>query len=275
MINMLLRTLIIVSASFGCTVPTIASAERLFGHEVEIRGRFGEQSLFIDGRAVHKNGILGLREYAIVSGVGVTIGFSGTGGNACDVSPFVISFPKSSAPRFDGPIESCGASTKMVGTDSITFELKSLPGRQGETWTWTLESGLRSNGKIAFTPEREKGWSQLRERQIEFPTDLYKYAEIAAQIKATAGSGEPAFLDGFSGPSSGEFKSDSYVGTGCGAHRCMTVGSFIFADPQLKKVFLGWRTDDGHLLVRPSPVTQWPARARGEFELWAAHWKTQ
>lgn len=81
--------------------------QNLFGHTVRVEGEYPERALKIDGRELHRNAILLFDGLIIVSGVPALIGSSSNGGNACDSSPFVVSFPPEGKPRFDGPIEAC------------------------------------------------------------------------------------------------------------------------------------------------------------------------
>ena len=68
-----------------------------------------------------EDAIILLDQIAIVGGIPVLIGGTSDGGNSCDGSPFVLSFPTGAPPRFDGPIDSCSKVTIEIKSDRVDF----------------------------------------------------------------------------------------------------------------------------------------------------------
>ncbi|APG93456.1 hypothetical protein [Sinorhizobium americanum] len=144
--------------------------ESLFGHTVRIEGEYPERALKLDDRELHRNAILHFDELVIVDSIPALIGSSSNGGNACDASPFVISFSTGGKPRFDGPIEGCAQIGREVFEDKVVFSTNNIPGKGREQWSWTPAGGLKELGVVAFVPEDQSGWQALRERAFEHPS---------------------------------------------------------------------------------------------------------
>jgi hypothetical protein len=243
-------------------------ALKAFGHEVEIYGALGEQKLVVDGREVLENWSLGLEGTAIVDGIGILIGTSNTGGNACDVSPFVISFPPGQSARIDGPLANCHAVTYTVHQDIIRFETQAGPAHDGDVWSWTPAGGFEEVGTTSFTPDQTKGWAALRERSASNPGDLLDYGEIANQIDDLLGPDREEVLPIIAGVGSGHFDGDAFVGSSCLPHMCTFVETMVFAHIPTKKVFLAWKLEDEPVVIRPK-LSEWPQVARMALVRWA------
>ncbi|MGO4112240.1 hypothetical protein ACC786_11365 [Rhizobium ruizarguesonis] len=68
---------------------------QLFGHHIVItKGSDSQDSLKIDDREVLKDYYVDIDEMHVIDGMAVAVGTSSAGGNACEGSPFVVSFPK-------------------------------------------------------------------------------------------------------------------------------------------------------------------------------------
>jgi hypothetical protein len=203
-----------------------------------------------------RNGIVGVEEVAIVDGIGVAIGYPGSGGNACDAAPFVLSFPGDKAPRFDGPLDTCDPVTHVISKDEIQFEVKAIPGRDGERWLWTPQSGFQSEGSFKHVESPEKTWSDLRSRKIDHPSELFDYADIASQIHALLGTEEKQFLPIITGL--GSFKFD----------KCRFEEALVVADLERERVFIAWKTENRPIIVRP-PLTEWSQTGRTILRDWS------
>jgi hypothetical protein len=268
------RALIAIAFLPALVAASQDTPKRYFGHEVQLlSGNDGETRLVVDGRELVRHEIIGIDEAAIVGGVGVVIGYSGSGGNACDQPPFVLSFPGNKAPRFDGPLDTCSEVIHVIGKDEIQFEVKALPGRDGERWLWTPQSGFQSAGSIKHVPSPEKTWSVLRSRKVDhpYPWELFDYAEIASQIHALLGPEEQEFLPIITGVGSGDFQGDMYVGTSCTPHMCDDTGALIVADLERERVFLAWKTENRPIIVRP-PIKEWSHSGRVALRDWSKTW---
>ncbi len=106
-------------------------------------GGSGSEKLELDGHTLVSDGIVGINEINIVSGVPVVIGYSAIGGNACDSNMFVVSFPPDQKPKFDGPIGDCTTVSVKVDKDRIKFSTVTLATHPGSTWKWTPEDGFK------------------------------------------------------------------------------------------------------------------------------------
>ncbi|NTH25657.1 hypothetical protein G6K83_11295 [Agrobacterium rhizogenes] len=243
-----------------------------FGHEIGITGEDPDLMLQIDGRTVLKDAIITLSEITLVAGVPTIVGERSSGGNACDGSPFVISFPDGGAPKFDGPIDSCAPVTMENKKDRLEFHTTPLPGRDGESWSWTPSDGLKALPSVAFTPDASKGWANIRERTLQHPADIFKYREIAQQLDDLLGTDKAVFESIIVGVGEGTFQGDDYVGTSCTPHMCDSTGAIIYLSTTDRKVFIAWKPDGQKIVVRPE-VKQWPEKPRRELKQWAEKWK--
>jgi hypothetical protein len=245
---------------------------RLFGHEVVIAKSGFDDQLSVNGRVLQKSPILSISEMAVVSGVGVAIGRSGDGGNSCEASPFVLSFPAGDAARLDGPLDTCRPVSHDVMTGEISLNTRALPGKAGERWTWRPEEGFRATGTTSHSPNMRRGWAALRAREVTHPLDLYEYGEVAESIRGLLGSDEQAFLPALAGPGSIRFEGDLLVSRACMAHNCDRTGALLLADLQTRRLFLAWKPEVKPIVVRPA-VGDWNGSARGQLRAWAAAWK--
>ncbi|MDO5897886.1 hypothetical protein [Agrobacterium sp. Azo12] len=257
----------------GPGIATAASIDiKMFGHHVIIQQRDFEQVLSIDGRDVLKDSILTVDDVRMISGIPTIIGSSSPGGNACDSSPFVVSFPTDGNPRVDGPIESCYPVNADVLPDKIVFSTRALPTSPGQTWTWTPKDGLAKSADQQFVADSSKGWSALREKTATHPSDLLSYGEIAAQINGLLATEKDFYSDIILGVGSGSFEGDYFVGSACTRHMCNEQEALLVAGIQEKKVFLAWKPSGEKIVVRP-PVKEWPDKAKFALREWAEKWK--
>ena len=242
-------------------------AMTVFGHPVELVGTLNDQKLTVDGKVLVKDAIVSIEQINVVAGTGVLIGGSSGGGNACDIAPFVVSFPPGEQAKVDGPINECGMGNIIFHPGSIEFVYSALPNLPGHRWIWTAAGGFKDAGDIAFGANGKLGWDALRHHDLAFPIDLYKNSEVGAAIKALTGTDDEAFTTGLTGPSDGEFDGDTYIGSGCVAHGCPFAGSFVIADIANRKIYLAWKEDGRPFVVRPS-VKQWPGPFRFRLKEW-------
>jgi hypothetical protein len=246
--------------------------ENLFGHTVRIEGEYPELALKVDDRELHRNAILLFEELVIVDGVPTLIGSSSNGGNACDGTPFVVSFPPGRKPRFDGPIEACANIEREVSVDKVVFSTKNIPGKGREQWSWTPTDGLKELGVVAFTPEDKSGWQALRERAFQHPSDALQNAEIVASLNSLLGADFDAFQEIITGMGGGEFKSGDYVGTTCTPHMCREQEALLFLSAKNRRAYAAWKPYEKKIVVHP-PIKEWPENAKQELRAWAEKWK--
>lgn len=187
------RFLLIASAAWVSTAQAADFDMHLFGRHVKIiKTDDSQYSLRIDDREVLKNYYVDLDEVHVVGGIGVIVGISSAGGNACEGSPFVVSFPKDANPRVDGPLDSCYPVTVKPSDEMLTFSTAATPNEPGQRWEWTSAAGFKDVKGEAFVADSSKGWDQLRERSVTHPAGLLDYAEIGAEISRLAGADQSA-----------------------------------------------------------------------------------
>lgn len=255
------------------SVAVAASFEmKMFGYRIAVVQRDFEQVLIIDERDFLRNTTINISDIQLVSGTPVVVGSSSAGGNTCDSSPFVISFPTGAKPKVDGPIESCRPVTIDVLADQLTFKTTALPNSPGETWTWTPASGFAKSVDQDFIADTSKGWSELREKTVSHPSELLSFGEVAAQINDLLGSDKDDYSNIILGVGSGSFDGDYFVGSACTRHLCQEEEALLVASIQEKTVFLAWKPSGEKIVVRP-PVKQWPERAKAALREWAEKWK--
>lgn len=246
---------------------------QLFGHHVVItKGEDSQDSLKIDDREVIKNYYVDIEEMHVIDGRAVAVGTSSAGGNACEGSPFVISFPQGQKPRIDGPLDSCLPVTVKPSDSKLTLSTPPTPNEPGQRWEWTASAGFKEVQGETFVADTSKGWDQLRERSVTHPGGLLDYAEVAAEINRLAGGDKALINDILLGVGSGEFKGDLFVGTACSRHMCMDQEAVVVADLASRTVYLAWKPSGQKIKVNPG-VKTWPEKAKVELRQWAAKWK--
>ncbi|TCU10020.1 hypothetical protein [Rhizobium sullae] len=246
---------------------------QLFGHHFVItKGNDSQDSLKIDDRDVLKNYYVDIHEMHVVDGMPVAVGTSSAGGNACEGSPFVVSFPQGQKPRIDGPLDSCLPVTVKPSDSKLTLSTQATPNEPGQKWEWTASAGFKEVQGETFVADTSKGWDQLRERSVTHPGGLLNYAEVAAEINHLAGADKALVNDILIGVGSGVFKGDLFVGTACSRHMCMDQEVVVVADLASRTVYLAWKPSGQKIKVNPA-VKTWPEEAKAELRRWAAKWK--
>lgn len=251
------------AAEFGMT---------LFGHAVSISPSDDQYKLEIDGREVLKNYYLDLDEIYLVGNTPTVVGTSSGGGNACEGSPFVVSFPANGAPRVDGPLDTCYGVKVELSEGELLLSTSATPNEPGQIWRWTPSDGIKEVGNQVFVADRSKGWPQLRERTASHPGDLLDFAEINAEIVRLAGD-DASLVNGILiGVGSGKYDGDLFIGTSCSRHMCLDQEAIVIADMVHKAVYLAWKPSGQKINVNPA-VKTWPDKPKAALREWAAKWK--
>ena len=245
---------------------------QMFGRSVSISKAEDQERLTIDGREILKNYYVSIDQIEMVGGTPVAIGTSSMGGNACEGSPFVLSFPPEGNPRLVGPLDTCFGVRVETLTDALILSTAATPNEAGERWIWTLQDGLKKTAGEEFVADTSKGWTQLRERTVSHPGELLAFAEIGREIASMAGADRELVNDILMGVGTGVFRGDYFVGTACTRHMCLEQEGLIIADMQARKVYLAWKPSGEKIKVEP-PVKEWPEKAKIEIRKWAAKWK--
>jgi len=269
---MVFRTIASVAIFSALIASARADELRAFGHDLSLLKNSDMQTVLrVDGRQIHENQYVTFEEIAVVAGIPVVVGSSSPGGNACEGSPFVISFPADKAPRLDGPIDSCRLIRYEIEADRIVFTTPASATNPGQAWEWT-PAGFEKGPSVAFSPDRTKGWDELRSREVDHPADLLSYGEVADQIFSLLGSDRDDVLPIVEGVGSAEYRGDFLVGSSCLPHSCSLIEQITVASLQDRRVFVAWKLEDKPIVVRPA-VGDWPSEARRALAEWARKWK--
>jgi hypothetical protein len=242
---------------------------KLFGHGVSVsRNKDFEQQLRIDDKIVIKDSIVSIEDVRVIDGVGVAIGYTSAGGNACNESYFVLSFPIEQPVRIDGPTGNCFSITYVVEPKGIRFSTEASVSRAGETWSWTPTDGMSQKTAVAFSESPSSdAWNDLRSRKISHPGEFFKYRALSAQLDSLLGVDRASVLPIVNGVGSVEYKGDVVLATSCVPHQCDETGTLIVIDLPTKKLFLAWRPSKRPTIVRPALET-WTPAARAELASW-------
>ncbi|MER9836146.1 hypothetical protein NKJ28_14355 [Mesorhizobium sp. M0145] len=269
-----LRNFLAIFAILSFTTASIADDFNaiLFGHSVEIYGET-EETMHLDGKPTITDGRLTIDEITIVNGIPTLVGNSLSGGNACEGSPFIVSFPPSGQPRIDGPIEGaeCALVTRKVEDTAITFSTAPSAGRVGKIWVWTPSAGLAEQASVEMQPDLTKGFATLRERTVKHPSDLFSYGDISSAFSDLLGPDLGAYRETLDGTGSGKFVGDDYVGTACTPHMCGVQEALVFVSAKEHRIYAAWKPDQKKIKVRP-PLDEWPDKAQAELATWARKW---
>ena len=97
---------------------------KMFGHVVEIRKTTdGQEQLYVDKKVLLKDQYISLEEIATVDGIPSVIGQRSAGGNACNGSAFILSFPARAAVKIDGPLDACNPNETRIEEKQIIVEV--------------------------------------------------------------------------------------------------------------------------------------------------------
>jgi hypothetical protein len=247
--------------------------DAIAGHSVQVVEKDFQKALVVDGREIHVDQYISFEAAYALGGSLVLVGSSSAGGNACEATPFVLSFPGSGKPRLDGPLESCALISHRVEGDQIHFSAASVPGRDQERWQWTAEGGVLELDRVAFAPDKALGWDSLRERSMSHPSEAFANAEIASSLSALLGADFDHFQDLMAGVGGGEFKGDDFVGTSCRPHACLDEAGMIFLSSRDRRAYAAWKPEGRKIVVYPAPVKDWPDKAKVELRRWAQSWE--
>lgn len=265
----------IVTLIFSLVMFNTAQAieiKKIAGHDVAISEASFDKELKVDGRSLHKNAIISFDELVVIEGTLALIGSSSPGGNSCNGSPFVLSFPSSGQPKMDGPLDTCAWFEQIVEAGAVIFSTHEVPGQNTERWKWTPAGGFMQMQSVMFQPDQTLGWDNLRERSLGHPSSAFANAGLAASIKVLLGPDFNWYQELMAGVGSGEFRGDDYVGTSCRPHNCMDEAGILFLSAREKRVYAAWKPEGRKIVVVPL-VKEWPEKAKAELRQWAARWK--
>jgi hypothetical protein len=246
---------------------------KMFGHVVEIRkSTDGREQLSVDKKVLLNDQYISLEEIATVDGIPSVIGQRSAGGNACNGSAFILSFPASAPVKIDGPLDACNPNETRIEDKQIIVEVAPTAQTPGSQWTWSPSSGFSVEKSIAFTTKRDDGWAALRSRSINHPSAMLDYADLSQLIDLRIGKAKASFVSVSSGPGSAQYWNNLLIASSCRAHSCDDTGLLVVADIPRKQVLVALKDGASGLLIAPKEE-EWPSGARGELAVFLKKWR--
>lgn len=246
----------------------------LFGREFKL-GPDDEDdtmtALSIDGDDLITGYVVHLERIDILNGVPFIVGGTGSGGNICELAPFVISLPQGKPARVDGPIGDCDGISYDVRADAIVFTDSAYPGETQRVWTWTPAEGMRREERVAEAGTGS-GWDALREGSASHPADMLRTADVSALMMARVGpKNESLYREHLKGIGSIERQGGMVTSASCRKFDCEDAGQLTVFDLETRTVFVALKPVGGKIMVFP-PVKEWPREAREALKTWAEPW---
>lgn len=232
------------------------------GHQIVIIGDdLGAASLSVDGEVLHQNGVIFLDpEPWDLGGLTVVTGVAGSGGNACNAPPFVISFPAGKIPEFYGPVDSCAYLLPAVEAEALVFASDPLPGYPGEVWTWTPGMGFAAAKAVDFAATA--GWEAFDSLALAHPSDALAIAPVLEALQAGLGPDYPAYAERISDLGSGDLTPLGYLGQACIKATCLDDWALLYLDREDQTVFAAWAmAGDAEPRLWPADRASWPDEA--------------
>jgi hypothetical protein len=260
-------------AAVACHAP--ASAAMLVfeahGHKFEFeqeRNDAGDVVLKVDGTLKVETGAIYFERFDRLGDVDYFVGLAGTGGNACDAAPFIVSIPRGGIAKLFGPVESCAGVGLEYLDDRIVMREGGLPGADVNVWTWTPTDGISRVSEKLGT-DAGKGWATLWDRKVGHPSELLFNGEVTKTLEATAGDDWAEVRKQYDGLAEAKFVGDFFVSSSCVKEDCLQAGQFTALDLQTKSAFVALKPRGGKVRVHPA-VKEWPATARQGLKEWAS-----
>jgi hypothetical protein len=259
-----------------CLMPQLALAETMnmivFGHKLEIiKTKESEEALSVDGKKLVTSQYVDISEIGTIGAAGFAVGTTSPGGNACEGSLFVLSFPEKEPVRIDRPLDTCGPVTYKIDKDRIVAESPATPGINGARWTWTVK-GFGPAETLKFAATTGTGWNMLRSRSIDHPADLLKHTEFTTQLRKLLGPAAYATLPRLlSGPGSVKYDGNVAIADACQAHSCDDTSVLIVVDIGSQKLMIALKDTDKPAIVAPW-VADWPPVTTAGLGSWRRKW---
>jgi hypothetical protein len=232
------------------------------GHRVSVTADgMGATALVVDDTVLHESEVIYLDPAPLqVDGQTVLTGVAGSGGNACQPAPFVLSLPPGAEPALFGPIDTCFPVEQRIEGDRLVFTSTPLPSQPGGTWIWTPDGGLQSGPYIAFTGT--SGWEAFDRLAQAHPVEAMSIAPVLEALQTGLGADYPAFAERISELGSGDLTAEGYRGGACLKYSCETDWAVLYLHRASEGVYAIWHKEgetEPHLW--PEDTTLWPPEA--------------
>lgn len=260
-------------SALALALPAAARADALLaaGHIIDVaEDGAGGVALTVDGQTVLQDGVIALDPQATeVAGQTVVTGTAGSGGNACNAQPFVLSW-KDGKPRVDGPVDGClWLEDRTVTDEGITYASRPTAAAPGERWDWTPAAGFTKGDEVTFIPDPAKGWDDLSGLAEAHPLDVWAYKPIRDQMLEMLGESETdSFLQAIGGLGSGGLKEPGYVGGACDKFDCQATYGVLILDQGTRQPYLAWTLFGSDLQTRPDGLEHWSPGAVKALKEW-------
>jgi hypothetical protein len=245
-----------------------AEVRQIAGHQVGVIGDMGEQRLIVDGKALLEDGLIYLEDEVEIGGLKLLIGASGSGGNACEASPFVLVLAAGRPARLDGPADACFIGGHRLDGASLVFEGQPTPAAAGESLVWTVGEGFRPGVPVPWRVLPGKGWGDIAAAPVEHPADFYLYEPLAAEIDRMAGADRELVRRIFSGVGSAERVGDMIIASSFIATDTTEARALVIASPADRKLWLAWQDGTGRPRLQTVPEAQWPKPMLAALDRW-------
>lgn len=244
-----------------------------FDHKVEFdqeRNADDQVVLKVDGSAEVRAGAIYFERFDRLGEMDYLLGLAGTGGNACNPAPFLITLPKSGDPRVFGPVDTCSGVGIEYLNDRIVMREGGYPGDTADVWTWTPSDGIVRTSETLATDEG-KGWTDLWDRKVDHPSFLLFNADAAALLEKTAGADWNEVKAQMDGVGDASFVGDFLLSSSALKETSLEAGQFTALDLQTRKAYVALKPVGGKIRVHPV-VSEWPRTARQGLKEWAARY---
>lgn len=270
------RPMALLIATASLITPAIAAPEHLTvqGHVVVISAADGAfQKLVVDGKELLEDHRIDPGEITTVDGVAVMVGFRHPGGNRCGGSHYILSFPADRPVRIDHPGDVCllEETTASINPHTIKIETPASPQHAGSRWTWTVETGLGPETRIAFIPRVDNGWAALQAHRIDHPSGLFHFADLARLIDARVGPMRSTALRNSTGPGMLEYAGNLVIARSCQSHACDETDLLIVADTGSGTLYVALKDARSAPLISPRPAS-WPKGVRSHLLAFEQRW---
>ena len=232
----------------------------LGGHQVRvIETDSFEQAVTVDGAELLRDGLIFLDGTVEVAGESVITGVAGSGGNACDGTPFVVSVKDGTA-KVDGPVDSCRWFDMTVQPDALVFHTEAYPGLPGEVWTWTPVSGLTEALPAAFEPVEGQSWADFSWLEDKHPSDALGFAPVYTAVLAGMSPQDwQQYTSILVQMGSGKLNAQGYSGDACTKTACLSEWAWLWIDKDSQQAVAFWKgADDEEPKSWPADRDSWP-----------------
>ncbi|MCO6391163.1 hypothetical protein GTW25_09000 [Aliihoeflea aestuarii] len=220
-----------------------------------------EKILTADGEEIARAYVILHDRNVKLGDIEVAIFQTGPGGNMCGTVSLMVWRDGDELKTAASP-DDCGAPPPAVTQDAIFFVPYLMPGADGVVRRWTTYEGMQAIARIEYAPEPGTGWADFDPAAVNYPTDVFRNAEIYEFAQELLGEQLQQVTTGLlvSGGLGPLDDTGIYVANGCVPHACGASDSFMAVDPTGRKLYFAQQGVD----------ETWPPQADWPDEIVAA-----